>query len=311
MKLNHAMTLSLALILSPLLRAADMPAPMPEFMNQQQLAKWKVEQAAEAKADAAAASEAPTQFYTGKPYDADAGGYIFKYRTYNPEMARWTTADPSGFPDGANNLSYVAEPSSQLDPTGLTSFSVGSVTGDISGVPNSSETSGRLSITVVQAATANGDVSGTSQVSFAVNGLTGSSSTTYGWVVQEIQITYGAAYANGTVYKDSQLGTSGYPTTYWEAWQVEGNGAVNATSNGVVFAPSLDTFQSPTFPDSTHGYYNVTGSITVFSNAAVGSTGPSTWGTLTIAGAIPATATEPTWFGGNSTYAHDLQMSWE
>jgi len=57
-------------------------------------------------------------FFTGKPYSEAAGGYLFKYRTYDPEINRWTTPDPSGFPDGANNLIYSATPLSQFDPTG-------------------------------------------------------------------------------------------------------------------------------------------------------------------------------------------------
>jgi RHS repeat-associated protein len=57
-------------------------------------------------------------FYTGKPYLAESGCYAFKYREYNPEMNRWTTVDPSGFPDGANNRLYAAAPTSQFDALG-------------------------------------------------------------------------------------------------------------------------------------------------------------------------------------------------
>jgi RHS repeat-associated protein len=59
-----------------------------------------------------------TYFYTGKPYDADLGSYIFAYRDYNPQLNRWTTADPSGFPDGVNNRIYAPVPTVQVDPTG-------------------------------------------------------------------------------------------------------------------------------------------------------------------------------------------------
>jgi RHS repeat-associated protein len=58
-------------------------------------------------------------FYTGKPYEGDLGGYVFKYRTYSPEINRWTTPDPSGFPDGANNRVYAPVPTQELDNTGL------------------------------------------------------------------------------------------------------------------------------------------------------------------------------------------------
>jgi len=46
-------------------------------------------------------------FYTGKPYDEDLQAYHFLYRNYSPTQARWTAADPSGFPDGPNQWLYV------------------------------------------------------------------------------------------------------------------------------------------------------------------------------------------------------------
>ena len=59
-------------------------------------------------------------FYTGKPYLEETGQYLFLFRHYDPELARWTTADPSGFPDGANNWQYVANMVTLgIDPDGL------------------------------------------------------------------------------------------------------------------------------------------------------------------------------------------------
>lgn len=110
------------------LHAADqsaLPAPLPEFMNDEQAAKWTADQAA---ATPATVSEPSAQFYTGKPYVADAGGYVYKYRTYNPEMSRWTSADPSGFPDGVNNQIYAGVPISGVDSDGLTYTSIESST---------------------------------------------------------------------------------------------------------------------------------------------------------------------------------------
>jgi RHS repeat-associated protein len=79
------------------------------------------------KANAVSTHEVPgvdvqpaSYFYTGKPYDADLAAYMFMYRTYNPELNRWTTTDPSGFPDGAQNSSYVNKPTYGIDPSGLT-----------------------------------------------------------------------------------------------------------------------------------------------------------------------------------------------
>lgn len=59
-------------------------------------------------------------FYTGKPFDPDLGEYTFAFRNYNPQMARWTSADPSGFPDGVNNNIFCYNtPLMGLDPNGL------------------------------------------------------------------------------------------------------------------------------------------------------------------------------------------------
>ena len=91
---------------------------LPEFMNTQQLAAWR----AQYVAPAAAAVQAPNEqnsFFTGKPYDLASGTYLFKYRTYSPALARWTSADPSGYPDGANNFVYVNNcVSGKVDPSG-------------------------------------------------------------------------------------------------------------------------------------------------------------------------------------------------
>lgn len=62
-------------------------------------------------------------FYTGKPYDSDAESYSFAFRNYAPAQNRWTSADPSGFPDGPNSHGYVSDPVSQVDPNGLVTIS--------------------------------------------------------------------------------------------------------------------------------------------------------------------------------------------
>jgi RHS repeat-associated protein len=74
------------------------------------------------EADAFGASlaigEAPGRF-TGKPYDADLGAYVFPFRNYRPEESRWMSADPSGFPDGVNGRYYSPMPLTEVDPLGL------------------------------------------------------------------------------------------------------------------------------------------------------------------------------------------------
>ncbi|MDD5200630.1 MAG: hypothetical protein PHC88_12615 [Terrimicrobiaceae bacterium] len=49
---------------------------------------------------------------------------MFKYRNYNLEMNRWTSADPTGFPDGANNNVYCSSPTSEIDFQGMWSIKV-------------------------------------------------------------------------------------------------------------------------------------------------------------------------------------------
>jgi RHS repeat-associated protein len=73
-------------------------------------------------------------FYTGKPYNVELGAYVFKFRNYNPEMLRWTTVDPSGFPDGVNNYVYAAVPVTHLDPDGRVSVN-GSTTANLETLP--------------------------------------------------------------------------------------------------------------------------------------------------------------------------------
>jgi RHS repeat-associated protein len=93
---------------------------LPEIMTPEELRALRAGQiarAATAQADVAK-SETPT-LYTGKIIDADSGGYLFKYRNYDPEMNRWTTVDPSGYPDGANNGLYINNSiTNAFDPTG-------------------------------------------------------------------------------------------------------------------------------------------------------------------------------------------------
>ncbi len=86
---------------------------------------WKAvkkEQAAAQAATPAADSreqKADSFFYTGKPYVAELGAYSFQFRNYNPELQRWTSADPFGFPDGANNYTYAHRPNQMFDAFGL------------------------------------------------------------------------------------------------------------------------------------------------------------------------------------------------
>ncbi len=97
---------------------AEFKAPLPEFKSEKQLAEWRADQTTNSTSQGYVAEE--TAFYTGKPYLAFSGSYAFRYRSYSPKMARWTSEDPSGFPDGVNNHLYVNNVCMRaMDPDGL------------------------------------------------------------------------------------------------------------------------------------------------------------------------------------------------
>jgi len=126
MKLKSNITLAaLAAIVVQTALAANLPEFMPSNQIAVVLAKADAERmAAQAPEVEPTKSETPT-LYTGKISDADSGGYLFRYRSYDSELSRWTTVDPSGFPDGANNGKYAPTPTHDLDPNGA--YSLGGV----------------------------------------------------------------------------------------------------------------------------------------------------------------------------------------
>jgi len=97
---------------------------LPEIMTPGELRALRAGQIARAAAaQADVAKSATPTMYTGKISDADSGGYLFKYRNYDPEMNRWTTVDPSRFPDGANAYFYAPNCLSEIDTDGCAKMS--------------------------------------------------------------------------------------------------------------------------------------------------------------------------------------------
>jgi len=95
------------------------------FMDKRQLAAWR----AEAASNVAVTKQDAPAFFTGRPYLASTHTYEFKFRSYDPKMARWTSEDPSGFPDGSNQSSYAPSPTYDLDVAGLLKWSTLTDTG--------------------------------------------------------------------------------------------------------------------------------------------------------------------------------------
>lgn len=91
-----------AFAISSSICSAAIPASLPGFKSRAELEKVaKNTQSLLAESD-------KSEFYTGKPFDTDREEILFMHRSFNPELGRWTSYDPSGFPDGANNTTYVA-----------------------------------------------------------------------------------------------------------------------------------------------------------------------------------------------------------
>lgn len=108
---QHLIATALALnVIMPISAdAAGLAATVPEFQNQSQLRNQIAYTPSEGEAYLARENMfyKHAGFHTGKPYDAETVSYTFKYRNYSTNSKRWTTADPSGFPDGPNNNIYV------------------------------------------------------------------------------------------------------------------------------------------------------------------------------------------------------------
>jgi len=120
MKPNRIITAALLAIgaFTHSVRAEGLPAPLPKFMNSEELTQWRE---AKQSTRVGVAKQSPSSgevFVTGKPYLESAGTYLFLYRTYDPDIARWTTCDTKGFPNWANNYLYSLNPTGGLDPDG-------------------------------------------------------------------------------------------------------------------------------------------------------------------------------------------------
>jgi RHS repeat-associated protein len=203
-KMKYTLTFALVAFMTSTAFAA-FQAPLPEFRNEKQLAEWRAEKASEAASQGYAAEE--TAFYTGKPYLASTGSYAFKFRSYSPEVARWTSEDPSGFPDGANCSIYVTTPTTGIDPLGLKTVTV-------TGTPESDTTSGAsFNILIREEAHQIGEtIAGKFIVDWSVD------ETMSGWVVQHVQWDFSGIFYDSD---NSPYSSSTPPTpSFWEAWRV-------------------------------------------------------------------------------------------
>lgn len=238
----------------------------------------------EAKAKQTAAAKAALDkaeiFYTGKPYDADAQEYIFAARNYDPQTARWTAADPSGFPDGANNQTYMPVPTGQLDPQGLTTINY---------CDGSSSNGSWLRINTITSPTrTNSDTGATMVIGWDIP------LATNGWIVQTVSLQLNIYNADGSVNTSNS-------NSYYEAWRVT-NGSV---SGG-------DQFTISGIPANTYGNYTSTGWANYYPDSAITSSNPSTWGAnISSANGLPSySGNAPSWFSTSGAATHWMSISW-
>ncbi len=255
----------------------------PAFMDRHQLAAMR----ASASSISADESDNPI-FFTGKPYLASSDGYAFRYRSYSPGIARWTSEDPSGFPDGANGSYYAPKPTSELDPHGLKKVTV-------TGTPESNTSSGsNFNISVV---TAPMQLGISVAAKFSVDWQIGSGLN--GWVVQQVEFDF------SNIFNDSDNSPYNYPnpppSIYWEAWKV---------SDGV--ASGGDTFQVA-FDPNTYGSATVTGKVDFYGDSVFTTTNhPGNWSVDAVpyANGLNATTSQPSWWTG-SGFNHNMKVVWE
>lgn len=111
--INIAGALAVAVLSTIDASAASLPADTPKFQSQERLLGQHEANVSrltlheEQHLNPALDIPKRVGFYTGKPYDSETVSYTFKYRNYSTNSMRWTTVDPSGFPDGPNNSIYV------------------------------------------------------------------------------------------------------------------------------------------------------------------------------------------------------------
>lgn len=150
---------------------ASLPAPSPQFQSSSQLQKQRIAPKAIRISTTRSDVSNSDIFYTGKISEIDSGGYLFLFRKYNSTIARWTTHDPLGYPDGANSQRYAPSPTFDVDPNGA--FSLGGIVS-----PTASAYSGDLTI-----------------AGFGATKVTSSASSRFGSIVSQFSPTYSISFA--------------------------------------------------------------------------------------------------------------------
>jgi RHS repeat-associated protein len=271
--------------------SAALQAPLPEFQSPQQLESRK-HAIQEANASMNGSNET---FYTGKPFDTQRQGYVFEFRSYSPELSRWTSTDPSGFPDGANNQLYVSTPTEGVDRTGLSDTLLSDYH-----TPETGATGANFSITTESySITHSGKISSTFQVQWTAP------KNIDGWVVQHVHLDWNITSDTDSSVSLDPDNLSGKATDYWEAWDWQSN---RWGSDG-----NVDSFSTGA-PIDSNGNFSVTATVDFYQNGKVTADDPNNWLSGVLigipSGTVRATTIEPSWWAGTG-FNHNQGFSWE
>jgi RHS repeat-associated protein len=235
--------------------------------------------------------------YTGKPYDEDLGAYVFPFRNYRADEARWMSADPSGFPDGVNGRLYAPRPLTGIDPFGLASkvtLSTFVAEGSYGGLSFSNKnTSDLLEV---------GDPISLSRGVVDFN--LGSGHTQAGWIVQKVDFNYS--------YKTSATAdTTNWTISYWEAWGV----SVLPWGEVLMVPYGRDTFETQDFSGTYSGSATITGKAYFQPYSGDLQNNPDTWSSTAVSqsGGLPAVlaGSAPAWLSSANGITHKLSLEWK
>jgi RHS repeat-associated protein len=227
--------------------------------------------------------------FTGKPYDEDLGAYVFPFRNYRADEARWMSVDPSGFPDGVNARYYASVPTANLDALGLYtvtitggygtgssasfSYSVGTAQQEISGLPN-------------------GWIGGMKTTAISI-----SNTAVSGFWVQDVVFSM-----NGSQYD-----------RYFEAAKVSvGDNSISVNGKqGISLNPFVDQFIWNFQPPTSSGSATIQGWANYYVLDLPDS--PSSYwpNNVGVAGDFYSTRSVPSWFSRSGAVYSWLKISWE
>jgi len=196
------------------------------FMDRRQLAAWR----AEAASNVAVTKQDDSAFFTGRPYLASSGSYAFKFRSYDPGSSRWTSEDPSGFPDGANSSIYAPIPTAQFDWQGLIAVTFKVVT-EIRGGAQAGMKSTHTVVVDTDTRSIASDIYSTGITHIPGLGATGSRDDNFMGVLNSVDDCHINLTMNGSTASEAFPAAIDYSFNIYLSLVIGGNGAASLAAN--------------------------------------------------------------------------------